>query len=221
IVETALQAMGEADIILHMLPPKPELSEEDRQIAGRARQFEAHYFVLINKVDMVAKERLLPLMQKIHEELSPEEIIPVCAASGDGLDRVVQAIAARLQEGPAYYPTDQYTEHDLRFLSAESVREKAMQLLHEEIPYALTAQTEAFDESGKVPRIHVAIIVEKPSQKGIVIGAGGAMLKKIGELARRDIEAMVGKKVYLELFVKVIENWTKHEKQLKDLGIIP
>lgn len=220
IVDTALQAMGDADVVLHLVNPKPELNEADQKIAARAKDLGKPHLVVINKVDRVAKEALLPLIQKIQEEWSPQEIIPVSALQRDGLEIVVKAIVARLPEGPAYYPTDIYTEHDLRFLSAEIVREKAMDLLHQELPYSLATQTEAFDESGKIPHINVALIVEKDSQKGIVIGAKGAMIKRIGELARPDIEAMVGKKVFLELFVKVVDDWTKSQHRLRELGIL-
>lgn len=220
IVETALQAMGDADVILHLIPPKAKFSDEDRRIARHAKDTGKPYLVLINKIDQVGKESLLPLIQKVQEELAPEEIVPISALKNDGLARVVDLLVARLPEGPAYYPEDQYTEHDLRFLSAEIVREKVMQLLYQELPYSVATQVEEFKEEGDIPRIHVAIVVEKDSQKGIVIGNKGAMIKKIGQLARKDIEAMVGKQVYLELFVKVVENWTKSERRLKELGII-
>lgn len=220
IVDTALQAMGDADVVLHLINPKSELSEEDRKIAARAKDLGKPHLVVINKVDRVAKEALLPLIQKVQEEWAPQEIIPVSALQQDGLEIIVKAIVARLPDGPAYYPTDIYTEHDLRFLSAEIVREKAMDLLHQELPYSLATQTEAFDESGKIPHINVALIVEKDSQKGIVIGNKGAMIKRIGELARPDIEAMVGKKVFLELFVKVVDDWSKSQHRLRELGIL-
>ncbi len=220
IVETAMQAMSDADVVLHLLPPKAKFTEADRRIAQHAKDTGKPYLVLINKIDQVDKESLLPLIQKVQEAFFPQEIIPVSALHDDGLARVVKAIVERLPEGPAYYPTDLYTEHDMRFLSAEMVREKVMQLLYEELPYSVATQVEEFKEEGEIPHIHVAIIVEKDSQKGIVIGNKGAMIKKIGQLARKDIEAMVGKQVYLELFVKVIENWTKSERQLKELGIL-
>jgi GTP-binding protein Era len=219
IVDTAMQAMGDADIILHLVSPKPNLSETDQKIAARAKEMGKPHIVAINKVDLVTKESLLPLIQRIQEEWAPEEIIPVSALNRDGLEVIVKALVSRLPEGPAYYPTDIYTEHDLRFLSAEIVREKAMDLLYQELPYSLATQTEAFDESGKIPHINVALIVEKDSQKGIVIGAKGSMIKRIGELARPDIEAMVGKKVFLELFVKVVDDWSKSQHRLRELGI--
>lgn len=220
IVETAFQAMGDADIVLHLVSPKPTLSDWDRKIAARAKEMGKPHIVAINKVDLVAKEALLPLIQMIQDEWSPDEIIPISAQNRDGLEVIVKALVSRLPEGPAYYPTDIYTEHDLRFLSAEIVREKAMDLLYQELPYSLATQTEAFDETGKIPHINVALIVEKDSQKGIVIGNKGAMIKRIGELARPEIEAMVGQKVYLELFVKVVDDWSKSQHRLRELGIL-
>jgi GTP-binding protein Era len=207
-------------VILHLIFPKKHISEEDIKISQHVKDTKKPYLVLINKVDEVAKEILLPLIQKVGEVLSPDEIVPISALKGDGIEKIVTLVEAKLPEGPALYPLDIYTEHDTRFLCGEIVREKAMMLLHEEIPYSLTTQVEDFKEEEKIDRIHCSIIIEKPSQKRIVIGAGGSMIKKIGQLARADMEKMLGKKVYLELFVKVTDGWTRDERKLKELGIL-
>ena len=218
-VESALRTLGDADVILHLILPSSAISEPNREIASRCKQTRKPYFVLINKVDQVAKEALLPLMQKVQTELQPHEIIPISALQGDGVPGLIEQVEKRLPEGPAYYPQDIYTEHDTRFLCAELVREKATRLLHQELPYALMTQVEAYEEGEKLDRIHIAIIVEKPSQKAMVIGAKGQMIKKIGEQARVEIQKMLGKKIYLELFVKVEEKWTQKEDKLKELGL--
>ncbi len=219
-VQNALGALHEADVVLHLVFPKKILDPQDLALRQRVRETGKPYLVLINRIDETPKENLLPVIQELQSRLTPEEIIPISALKSDGLDLVLAAVTARLPEGPAYYPTDIYTEHDLRFLASEIVREKALNLLSQEIPYQLATQVEEFKEEKGLARIHVAIFVEKPSQKAIVIGAGGAMIKRIGQLAREELEPMVGKKVYLELFVKVQEGWTKDRNKLKDLGIL-
>ncbi len=220
IVHTALATLGDADLVLHMIYPKAEILRDDEEIADRIHRSHKPHLVLINRIDEVSKESLLPLIEKVQARLKPTEIIPISALAGDGLDRVLAAVKTRLPEGPAYYPTDIYTEHDMRFIAQEIVREKAMQLLHQEIPYHLTTQVEDFKDEEGIARIHIAIIIEKDSQKGMVIGAKGSMIKRIGQMAREDIEKMVGKKVYLELFVKVQEGWTTDRNKLKELGIL-
>ncbi len=218
--ETAYQALGEADAVLHMVYPQKSFSPFDHQIAERIRGLKKPHVVLINHIDKVPKEDLLPVIEAIQQAWSPREIIPISALKGDGLANVLVAVEQVLPEGPAYYPKDQYTEHDVRFLCEEIVREKATILLHQELPYALATQVEQYQEGEKLDRIHVAIIVEKSSQKAIVLGAKGQMIKKIGELARKDMEKMLGKKVYLELFVRVEEGWTKSREKLRELGIL-
>jgi GTP-binding protein Era len=219
-VEVALRTLGDADVVLHLIMPKAVVSKEDLEISHKIRETGKPYFVLINKVDRVNKDALLPLIQKVFEQLQPREIVPISALNGDGLERILPLLENHLPEGPALYPMDQYTERDTRFLCAEIVREKATKLLHEELPYALATEVEAYQEGEKLDRINIAILVEKPSQKGIVIGAGGSMLKRIGQFAREDIEKMLGKKVFLELFVKVEPDWTKNQRRLKELGIL-
>jgi GTP-binding protein Era len=219
IVEAALHSLADADLVLHMIFPRQNLSPEDREIAERIKAAHKTYFVLINRVDEVSKESLLPLIEQVQKNWSPDEIIPIAALDGSGLEKLLPLIEAALPEGPAFYPSDLYTDHDVRFLCAELIREKAMELLHQEIPYSLVTQIESFKEEDELIRIHAAIVIEKDSQKGIIIGAGGKMIKKIGSLARQDMEKMLGKKVYLELFVKVVEGWTKDLKRLKEFGI--
>lgn len=218
-LKAALGSLEDADLICHLIFPRIPLREIDQKIARRARELQKPYLVVINQIDTVTKETLLPIMEIIHSEWKPQDIIPLSALQGDGIDRLVSWIQAHLPEGPAYFPKDQYTNQTTRFLCAEIVREKAMKWLHQEIPYGLITQVEKFEEGENQAHIHVAIVVERESHKGIVIGKGGQMIKKIGTLAREDIEALLGKKVFLELFVKVVKGWTKDPEKLDEFGI--
>jgi GTP-binding protein Era len=218
-VEAALTTLKDADVICHMILPSPLLNEDDQRLSQKIRETGKPYLVLINQVETVAKDTLLPLIGKIQQHWAPKEIIPLSALTGEGCEVLPGLIESLLPEGPAYYPTDQLTERNMRFLSEEIVREKAMTYLHQEIPYGLTTQVETFSEEEKITKIHMAIIVERENHKGMVIGAGGQMIKRIGTEARRDLEKWLDKKVHLELFVKVVEGWTKDPKKLEEFGL--
>jgi GTP-binding protein Era len=220
-VEAALSTLQDADVVCHMIFPSPVLNEEDQILAQKIRETGKPHLVLINQVDTVPKDRLLPLIGQVQQHWAPKEIIPISALKGEGCEVLPGLIESLLPEGPAYYPVDQLTERDMRFLSEEIVREKAMTFLHQEIPYGLTAQVETFSEEGKIAKINIAIIVERENHKGMVIGAGGKMIKRIGTEARRDLEKWLGKQVHLELFVKVVEGWSRDPRRLKEFGIMP
>jgi GTP-binding protein Era len=175
--------------------------------------------LVINKVDRVRpRSQLLPYLQRMATVFDFRALIPVCAESGDQVPELVSAIVPLLPEQPALYGADEITESSERFLAAELVREKIFRLLGEELPYALTVEIEKFETEGKLRRIHAAIIVDRPSQKGIVIGAGGEKLKAIGSQARRDMEELFGGKVHLELWVKIRSGWADDEMALRQLG---
>jgi GTP-binding protein Era len=175
--------------------------------------------LVINKVDRVRpRSQLLPYLQRMATVFDFRALIPVCAESGDQVPELVSAIVPLLPEQPALYGADEITESSERFLAAELVREKIFRLLGEELPYALTVEIEKFETEGKLRRIHAAVIVDRPSQKGIVIGAGGEKLKAIGSQARRDMEELFGGKVHLELWVKTRSGWADDEAALRQLG---
>ena len=175
--------------------------------------------LVINKVDRVRpRSQLLPYLQRMATVFDFRALIPVCAESGDQVPELVSAIVPLLPEQPALYGADEITESSERFLAAELVREKIFRLLGEELPYALTVEIEKFETEGKLRRIHAAVIVDRPSQKGIVIGAGGEKLKAIGSQARRDMEELFGGKVHLELWVKIRSGWADDEMALRQLG---
>lgn len=212
------QAIDDADVICLMIEPDSPDPDLDRALWERARG--AKTLVLVNKSDTVDKKRYDSIASAVHEDWGAREIIVLSALTGDGVGTLIDAITERLPEGPAYYPQDQYTDHNLRFLAAEAIREQLFLQMHQEIPYSVAVRIEEFKEpkeEGELVRIRAAIVVDKESQKGMVIGKGGARIKEIGIRARAKIEELVGSKVYLELFVKVEENWTKDEAKIREL----
>ena len=232
--------LEEIDLILYLVDAKKELRREDGQenfknalanivFAGGksySSQGKPHLFLIINKVDVVKKGSLLGLIDTLDKILSQKipdksyEIIPLSALQGDNVDRLLNLIVDRLPTGPKYYPDDTLTDHPERFVIGELVREKVFRLTHEEIPYSTAVVVEEVKErEGKnLTYIRGSIWVEHDSQKPIVIGDSGKMLKQIGERARVEIESLLGTRVYLELRVKVKKNWLKDDKALAELG---
>ncbi len=218
-MEMAQAAIHDADLFLFMV--ESALLETDREIYRQILSKKKPILLLINKVDKSGSLALIPFMEQCQSAFHPEAIIPISALSGAGCDIVETEILKRLPEGPAYFPEDQVTDQTERLIASEVVREKVMGLTQKEVPYSVTVQTETYEEpkkEGGLTRIRAAIIVEKDSQKGILIGKGGQMIKKIGESARKDLEAQLGGKVFLELFVRVEKDWTKDPKKVRELG---
>ncbi|MHB2154926.1 GTPase Era [Calditrichota bacterium GD2] len=175
--------------------------------------------LLLNKVDLINKQDLLPLIDQYREFYPFEEIIPISALKRDGVDQVEQEIVKRLPQHPPFYPPDILSDQPERFFVAEIIREKIFERFFQEVPYSTEVVVEEFKERpGSKDYIYAIIYVERPSQKGIIIGKKGEALKKIGEAARREIEEFLGRKIYLELRVKVNENWRYDERKLKRLG---
>ena len=179
--------------------------------------------VALNKIDAVRRERLLPVLAALGERLPDAEIVPLSALKKDGIDRLLAVWRSQLPEGAPLFPPEQLTEVSERFVVSELIREKVFALTHQEIPYATAVQIELFKEEqrkGKPPLIHIMarIIVERDSQKGIVIGKGGARLRLIGTQARHDIETLLGAKIFLELHVSVTDGWSESPRMLRELG---
>jgi len=176
--------------------------------------------MVLNKIDLIDRKKVLPLIDSYSKLFPFKAVIPVSALGGDGLNNLFEEILDLLPMGPRYFPEDIPTDASERFLCAEIVREKVFLLTSQEIPYSTAVQIESFkeDENKKMVTIHAAIILEKQSQKGIVIGKGGKKLKSIGIAARKDIEALLGEKVLLKLWVKVKKNWSQNERFIKELG---
>ena len=216
----AFQALSESDLILWMVEPSADLDEDDRSLLEEIKKAGRSTFLLINKVDLLPRQMLLPLISQFSLLASFAEIVPVSALNGENIDRLEELIIRYLPEGPPFFPAEQITDQSERLLSAEFIREKIFQQTHQEIPYAVAVSVDEFQEEKEkgLVVIHATIFVEKESQKGILIGKGGATLKRIGESARREIEALVGCKVYLRLWVKVKKAWRKDQEALKQLG---
>jgi GTP-binding protein Era len=224
-VRIALDSLHEVDAVIYMidvsLPLPDKLKEEKGQeLAGHMEQVRCPVILVLNKVDLLNKEKLLTMIQ-VYDELFPfHAIIPMSALHGDGNDRLLAELLAVLPYGPRYYPEDIPTDASERFLVAEIIREKVFLLTGEEVPYSTAVLIESFKEDPDkgLITIHAAIVLERESQKGIVIGKGGLKLKSIGTAARKDIEKLLDQKVLLKLWVKVRKNWSRDEKFLKELG---
>lgn len=218
-VNTALGTYNEVDVILLLVEATQPPGSGDQFIIETLSKVKTPVFLLINKIDAVKKDTLLPLIRDYSGVYDFAEVIPVSALKGD-LDGLVDAIQAGLPAGPKYFPDDQVTDQPERFIVAEIIREKVFTLTKEEIPYATAVIIESMKEEPDITRIHAVIYVERDSQKGIVIGKGGAMLKKIGTLARQDSEKLLGTKIFLQLWVKVKKGWREDDRMLRNVGIL-
>lgn len=209
-VRTALSALQEADLALFMVEATSPHHPEEERLLRALQEAGKPTFLLINKIDRVPKAELLPMIDRYSRQFEFREIIPISALTGDGVDIVLRKALEVLPEGPALFPEDMVTDLPTRFLAAELIREKIFHLTGQEIPYATAVQVEEFAERREgLVYIRATIWVEKRSQKAIVVGKGGSLLKRIGQLAREDIERLVGSKVYLELWVKVKPHWRR------------
>jgi GTP-binding protein Era len=219
LVQAALTALSEADVVLWLVEPRRPATD-DKVLLPHLRQLHRPLIVALNKIDTVPKPQLLPLISAYHELFPASPIIPLSALMGDGLAELVAEILNLLPTAPPLYPPDQETDSAERFLVGELIRERVLHHTKEEIPHAVAVQVEEFDESRRphLVKIRAVIFVERDSQKGILIGKHGRMLKVIGAEARAEIEALLGAKVFLDLWVKVWKNWRKDPRALRALG---
>jgi len=218
-VESAVSAMSEADLILFIADASAPDRESEKLIVDKIKYLKKQVIIAINKVDLVKKQSLLEMIARWSERGIFKSIVPISAINGEQTDALLQEMETALPEGPPFFPDDVMTNMPIRFIAAEMVREKIFRLTGQEIPYSTAVTIEVFDESDpNIVRIHAAIHVERDSQKGIIIGKGGSKLKQIGENARKDIEQLVGTKVFLKLFVRVEKNWSRDTKSLLKFG---
>ncbi len=213
-VHDALQGR---DLILLIVDAAAEFGAGDRFVLDLVKRSGGRVFLLLNKIDAIAKPRLLPLIAEYSKLHDFAEIIPISALKRDGLEVLLDKVVRALPEGPRYFPKDQYTDQPERFLAAEIVREKVLVAAAEEVPYAATVQVENYEELRGLTRIHATIYCERDGQKKILVGKGGSMLKRIGTSARLELERILGTKVYLELFVKVSPEWRESKRFLEEL----
>ena len=219
-VDTALAACKDVDLILLMVEANNSIAEEDHYVLEFLSKLPFPVILLINKVDRVKKESLLPLINSYSHLFRFSQIIPISAISGDGIDQLMGEILTLLPKGPQYFPEDMITDQPERFIVAEIIRETVIRNTYQEIPYSIAVSINEFkeNEDRNLIVIRAIIHVEKPSQKGIIIGKKGATLKKIGSYARKKIEDFLRAKVYLDCWVNVERNWSKDRTALKKLG---
>jgi GTP-binding protein Era len=203
------EAMNGCDLVLMIVDAARKSDPADQLLVSLVKQSKTQAFLLPNKIDLLKaeKHKLLPIIEQYSKQHEFKEIIPISARKKEGLDVLLDKLIAALPEGPRYFPEDQITDQPARFMVAELIREQVLMATTEEVPHSVTVVVEQFDEGKKLTRIAAAIFCERESQKGILIGRQGQMLKKVGTAARLEIERMLGTKVFLELFVKVQARW--------------
>lgn len=219
-VKIAENTLNEVDSIMFMINADEGYGMGDQYIIDRLESIKKPVFLVINKIDLVHPDQLLPLIEQYKDKYPFKEIVPISALEGNNVNHLMEVFTEHLPEGPQYYPEDQITDHPERFIIGELIREKVLQLTREEVPHSVAVVIEQIDHRGEGEKILVqaTIVVERKSQKGIIIGKQGQMLKEIGKRARQDIERLLGSKVYLELWVKVQENWRNKARQLHEFG---
>jgi GTP-binding protein Era len=221
-VDTAYSAIEDADLVFLMIEagfPKGEQDEKRELVLSRVRRADKPSFLLINKIDLVSKAELLPIIDRYSKLLLFKEIIPISALNHENLDDLKATLIRYLPVGEPYFPQDALTDQPERFFVAELIREKVFEKYRDEIPYSTEVEVVEFKErEGRKDFIGAEITVERNSQKGILIGKGGAALKEVGELARKEIEKLLGRSVFLEMRVKVRQDWRRDERWLKRLG---
>jgi GTPase len=220
-VEAALSAVYDTDVLVFVVDAQRGLLPEDESVAAQLSERQAPVVVVINKLDLIGKAALLPLMERLAMLVPERDIIPVSARTGENMEALMHAVIPLLPVGPALYPDDELTDQSERGLAQEIVREQLFLQTQQEVPYAVAVAVEEFTEKPEkqVLVIGAAIYVERSSQRAIIIGRRGARLKQIGQAARLRLEAVFGCKVFLQLFVKVSKNWTNRLEMLKELGL--
>ncbi len=218
-VKSAYSALKEVDAVLFMVNVSEKRGPGDDFIIEKLKGIKTPIFLVLNKIDLVTPEVLLERVESYKDALDFAGVFPISVLQGNNVNELMEGLINALPEGPQYYPADQITDHPEYFVVSELIREKILQLTQEEIPHsvAVTVDKMQKDEFDKV-HVYANIIVERKSQKGIIIGKGGRLLKEIGTRARRDIQQLLGNKVYLELWVKVEKDWRKRKSNLQEYG---
>lgn len=219
-VRLAIETMAEVDVIVFMVDATHPLPDKSKSPARYLDGTKIPAILLVNKIDLLAKERILPLIEAYKVQHDFAAIIPISALKDDGTNVLIRELLKHMPIGPRYYPEDIPTDASERFIVEEMIREKLFLLTGQEVPYSTAVRVDRFkdDPAKKMTTIDATIFIEKTSQKGIVIGRGGKKLQQIGSAARRDIEKLLGQKVLLKLWVKVQKNWTTNPSFLKELG---
>ena len=221
-LKVAKNTLREVDVIIFMVNAVEPRGKIDEYIMEMLENNETPVFLVINKIDQVHPEKLVDIIESYTKKYDFAEILPISALQGNNVDKLLETIQSYLPQGPQYYPADQVTDHPERFIISELIREKVLHLTREEIPHSIAVVIDNIkkeeDTEKDMIRVSATIIVERDSQKGIVIGKKGALLKEVGIRARKDIEMLLGTNVYLELWVKVQKDWRNKSAHLKDYG---
>lgn len=219
-VKVARNTLGEVDVILFMVNAEQKIGPGDRFIMEMLENTKTPVFLIINKIDLVHPDTLLETIISYQSEYDFAEVVPISALNGNNTDKLLETLKTYLPEGPKYYPDEQVTDHPERFIISEFIREKVLHLTREEIPHSVAVVIEKIEreEDRDMVNIMATIVVDRDSQKGIVIGKRGALLKEVGTKARKDIEMLLGTKVFLELWVKVQKDWRNRPTRLKEFG---
>ena len=220
-VNVAERTLNEVDVVLWLVEPSDFIGAGEKHIIEQLRKTKTPVILVINKTDTVKKEELLGFIDTYRKEMEFAEVVPVSALKGDNTDTLVQQIMKYLPYGPAFYDEDTITDQPMRQIVAELIRERALRLLSDEIPHGIAVSIESMKDQGKVCHIDATICCERDSHKGIIIGKGGQMLKKIGSAARFEIEKMLEQQVNLQLWVKVKKDWRDSDFLLKNFGYNP
>ena len=218
LMEVSTSTIADADVVLWLIDPSTYIGEGDKQIAELLKKAGKPVILVINKTDTIDKAHIKTVIYAWEKVLSFADIVAVSALRNINVDAVVESILRLLPEGPQYYDEETVTDQNMRQIAAEIIREKALRALNEEVPHGIAVVIDTYKEEETLTRIEATIITEKDSHKGIIIGKGGSMLKRIGTAARYDLEEMAGTKVFLKLFVKVRKNWRDNEGDLRDFG---
>jgi len=221
-VDAAIETIGEVDILGLVVDAAEPSGKGDRFVVDLVKDVKAPVFLILNKIDLIRKSKLLPIIDRYRQEGDFAEIVPVSASNGENVDRLEQAIIGHLPEGESLYPADFLTDRPERFFAAEIVREKLLQFTHAEIPFASAVVIDRFEEAGGDPpllKLYCTIVVDRESQKPIVVGRGGEMVKRIGTAAREDLERFFSSRIYLDLHVRVKSEWREDDRVLSELGL--
>jgi GTP-binding protein Era len=221
-VDAAIETIGEVDILGVVVDAAEPSGKGDRFVVDLVKDVKAPVFLILNKIDLIRKSKLLPIIDRYRQEGDFAEIVPVSASNGENVDRLEQAIIGHLPEGESLYPADFLTDRPERFFAAEIVREKLLQFTHAEIPFASAVVIDRFEEAGGDPpllKLYCTIVVDRESQKPIVVGRGGEMVKRIGTAAREDLERFFSSRIYLDLHVRVKSEWREDDRVLSELGL--
>jgi GTPase len=210
-------ALEGIDVLLMMVDASATQPHADQLLLDKAKRFEGKGILALNKTDRVPKPKLLPLLEAFSKAFPFAALVPISALQGNGCEELLAEILKQLPEGVPFFPEDQVTDQPERFLASEIVREKAIQLTYHEVPHALRVMIDKFEETPKILRIEATLNVERDSQKKILIGKKGEMLKKVGTEARKELETLLGTKIYLGLFVKVAPGWRDNPQQVREL----